>query len=36
MSDIIIVGLQEMVDLKLNQVIKGKDKQRTQAWQNIF
>jgi hypothetical protein len=26
MSDIVMVGLQEMVDLKINQVIKGKDK----------
>lgn len=36
MSDIFIIGLQEMVMLNTNQVIKGKDKERTSAWQRIF
>jgi len=36
MSDIFIIGMQEMVPLNTSQVVKGKDKQRAGVWQQII
>ena len=36
MSDIFVIGMQEMVPLNTTQVVKGKDKQRAGAWQQII
>ena len=36
MSDIVIIGLQEMVELSTKKVIQGKDKPRAAVWENIF
>ena len=36
MSDVVIVGLQEMVELNTKNVIKVKDKPRAAAWECII
>ena len=36
LSDIYIVGLQEIVPLNTSQVVIGKDKKRTLIWENII
>ena len=36
LSDIYIIGLQEMVKLNTGQVIKGKDRDRAAEWDEII
>lgn len=36
MPDVVVVGLQEMVELKTKTVIQGKDKPRALIWENII
>ena len=36
LPDVIVVGLQEMVKLNAQQVIKGKDKERIGLWESII
>lgn len=36
MSDIVIIGLQEMVELNTKKVIQGKDKSRAAEWEKII
>lgn len=36
MPDIVVVGLQEMVELSTKKVIQGKDKPRAQIWESII
>lgn len=36
MPDIVVVGLQEMVELSTKKVIQGKDKPRAAIWESII